>query len=116
VRQQPSGQGRDHDVFADDSGAARREGSRRVHPGDDIGSAVQPPRHFKARHHQELLQKGTDKHMRCVVLCCLIDMLLFCQGDEYVGKQAHVVLAEKMHQRDPATAPVVGDRVPFVIM
>jgi DNA polymerase delta subunit 1 len=38
------------------------------------------------------------------------------KGDEYVGKQAHVVLAEKMHQRDPATAPVVGDRVPFVII
>ena len=38
------------------------------------------------------------------------------KGEEYVGKQAHVVLAEKMYQRDPATAPVVGDRVPFVIV
>ena len=37
------------------------------------------------------------------------------KGEDYVGKQAHVVLAEKMHARDPATAPVVGDRVPFVI-
>lgn len=32
-----------------------------------------------------------------------------------MGKQAHVVLAEKMFKRDPATAPAVGDRVPFVI-
>ena len=37
------------------------------------------------------------------------------KGEEYVGKQAHVVLAEKMFKRDPATAPAVGDRVPFVI-
>lgn len=38
------------------------------------------------------------------------------KGEEYAGKQAHVVLAEKMHGRDPATAPVVGDRIPYVII
>lgn len=27
-----------------------------------------------------------------------------------------MVLAEKMHQRDPATAPAVGDRIPYVII
>ncbi len=27
-----------------------------------------------------------------------------------------MVLAEKMHARDPATAPVVGDRIPYVII
>ena len=31
-------------------------------------------------------------------------------------KSAHVELAEKMRKRDPATAPTIGDRVPFVII
>ena len=35
---------------------------------------------------------------------------------EYVNKQAHGELARKMHKRDPATAPVVGDRVPYVMI
>ncbi|MCK9356596.1 MAG: hypothetical protein M0R22_05575 [Dehalococcoidia bacterium] len=35
---------------------------------------------------------------------------------EYAGKQAHVELAKKMRKRDAATAPGIGDRVPFVIV
>lgn len=35
---------------------------------------------------------------------------------EYVGKQAHVELANKMRKRDPGSAPQLGDRVPFVIV
>ncbi|KAL1116276.1 hypothetical protein AAG570_005771, partial [Ranatra chinensis] len=35
---------------------------------------------------------------------------------EYAGKQAHVELAGKMAKRDPATAPKLGDRVPYVIV
>jgi len=31
-------------------------------------------------------------------------------------KAAHVELAEKMRKRDPATAPTIGDRVPYVII
>jgi len=31
-------------------------------------------------------------------------------------KSAHVELAEKMRKRDPATAPAIGDRVPYVIV
>ena len=31
-------------------------------------------------------------------------------------EQAHVVLAAKMRARDPNTAPVLGDRVPYVIV
>ena len=31
-------------------------------------------------------------------------------------KGAHVELAKKMFLRDPATAPTVGDRVPYVII
>ncbi|CAD7936261.1 unnamed protein product [Amoebophrya sp. A120] len=36
--------------------------------------------------------------------------------DEYAAKQAHVELAERMRQRNPATAPGAGDRVPYVIV
>lgn len=35
---------------------------------------------------------------------------------DYENKQAHVELAKKMKKRDPATAPAVGDRVPYVIV
>lgn len=37
-------------------------------------------------------------------------------SEGYTAKQAHVELAERMRQRDPSTAPVVGDRVPYVII
>ncbi|KAA3486830.1 DNA polymerase delta catalytic subunit [Gossypium australe] len=37
-------------------------------------------------------------------------------GDDYEVKAAHVELAERMRKRDPATAPNVGDRVPYVII
>jgi DNA polymerase delta subunit 1 len=37
-------------------------------------------------------------------------------SSEYSNKQAHVELAERMRQRDPSSAPVVGDRVAYVII
>ena len=37
-------------------------------------------------------------------------------AEEYDTKAAHVELAKKMKKRDPATAPAVGDRVPYVIV
>ena len=37
-------------------------------------------------------------------------------ADDYANKQAHVELAERMRKRDPASAPAVGDRVPYVII
>ncbi|TQE13058.1 hypothetical protein C1H46_001433 [Malus baccata] len=37
-------------------------------------------------------------------------------GDDYGVKAAHVELAECMRKRDAATAPNVGDRVPYVII
>ena len=37
-------------------------------------------------------------------------------ADTYDNKGAHVELARKMFARDPATAPSVGDRVPYVII
>lgn len=36
-------------------------------------------------------------------------------GQGYTSKQAHVELAERMRKRDPRSAPVVGDRVAYVI-
>jgi len=36
-------------------------------------------------------------------------------SDDYVAKQAHVELAERMRKRDPRSAPSVGDRVAYVI-
>ncbi|KAH9479640.1 DNA-directed DNA polymerase delta [Psilocybe cubensis] len=35
---------------------------------------------------------------------------------DYVGKQAHVELAERMKQRDAGSAPTLGDRVAYVII
>lgn len=37
-------------------------------------------------------------------------------GKQYQAKQAHVELAERMRQRDEATAPSVGDRVAYVMI
>ncbi|KAL8166299.1 hypothetical protein V2J09_007798 [Rumex salicifolius] len=37
-------------------------------------------------------------------------------GDDYDVKTAHVELAERMRKRDAATAPSIGDRVPYVII
>jgi len=33
---------------------------------------------------------------------------------EYKGVQAHIALVQRMRQRDPASAPTIGDRVAFV--
>ena len=38
------------------------------------------------------------------------------QTESYDNKVAHVELAKKMRKRDPATAPNMGDRVPYVII
>ncbi|KCV68427.1 DNA polymerase delta subunit 1 [Fonticula alba] len=46
----------------------------------------------------------------------VISKSLSKSGEDYAAKQAHVELAEKMRKRDPATAPVLGDRVPYVII
>ena len=57
------------------------------------------------------------------LLCNKMDLSLLVitkalgkSGDDYVAKQAHVELAERMKKRDAASAPVVGDRVAYVII
>ena len=46
----------------------------------------------------------------------VITKALSKSGDEYVGKQAHVELAEKMKKRDASSAPNLGDRVAYIIV
>lgn len=38
------------------------------------------------------------------------------RGENYINKQAHVELAERMRKRDAGSAPRLGDRVPYVIV
>lgn len=58
------------------------------------------------------------------LLCNRLDLSLLviskslgksASSDDYSNKQAHVELAERMRKRDPRSAPVVGDRVAYVI-
>jgi DNA polymerase delta subunit 1 len=46
----------------------------------------------------------------------IITKALHKTEEESKSAQAHVVLAAKMRERDPNTAPVLGDRVPYVIV
>ena len=46
----------------------------------------------------------------------VISKALSKDGSDYGAKQAHVELVRRMRQRDPATAPNIGDRVPYVII
>ncbi|ADM12173.2 DNA polymerase catalytic subunit delta [Encephalitozoon intestinalis ATCC 50506] len=46
----------------------------------------------------------------------VISKSLTKSGEKYGSRQAHVELAEKLRKRDETTAPVLGDRVPYVIV
>jgi len=46
----------------------------------------------------------------------IITKTLTKSQDKYTAQQAHAVLAERMAKRDPASAPQIGDRVPYVIV
>jgi DNA polymerase delta subunit 1 len=57
------------------------------------------------------------------LLCNRLDLSLLVitkqisrNSEDYKAKQAHVELAERMAKRDAGSAPVVGDRVPYVIV
>ena len=50
------------------------------------------------------------------MLCYCAQGLTKATEDYDKVKGAHVELAKKMFLRDPATAPTVGDRVPYVII
>eukprot|EP01106_Pelomyxa_sp_JSP_P018901 TRINITY_DN907_c0_g1_i7.p1 TRINITY_DN907_c0_g1~~TRINITY_DN907_c0_g1_i7.p1 ORF type:complete len:513 (+),score=147.70 TRINITY_DN907_c0_g1_i7:83-1540(+) len=57
-----------------------------------------------------LLQNKLDLSM------LVISKALSKERKEYAAKQAHVELAKKLQERDSATAPGIGDRVPYVIV
>jgi hypothetical protein len=46
----------------------------------------------------------------------IVSKSLSGDADDYKNKQPHVELADRMRRRDPGSAPVVGDRVPYVII
>lgn len=60
----------------------------------------------------DLLQNKVDLSM----LVISKSLAKGADSEAYAAKQAHVELAEKMRQRDPANAPAVGDRVQYVIV
>jgi hypothetical protein len=62
-----------------------------------------------------LLHQYCSAAARCN--CFVLRMQALAQeAEDYKVKSAHVELAEKMRKRDPATAPAIGDRVPYVII
>ena len=66
---------------------------------------------FVKRRIADLLQNKIDISM----LVISKSMSKRWDQDDYKAKQAHVELARRLHSRDPATAPQIGDRVPYVI-
>ena len=60
----------------------------------------------------DLLQNKVDLSM----LVISKSLAKGADSEAYAAKQAHVELAEKMRQRDPANAPAVGDRVQYVLV
>ena len=71
------------------------------------------------RHHYapaaSLRTNGAAHGVDCPV-CVRAPLPCLQDADEYENKAAHVELTKKMKKRDPATAPAVGDRVPYVII
>jgi DNA polymerase delta subunit 1 len=57
----------------------------------------------------ELLRNEID-------LSLLIITKGYTKEDYGTAKYAHIELAKRMHERDPNTAPAVGDRIPFVVV
>ena len=51
-----------------------------------------------------------------ISLLVITKALTKADPDAYANPQAHVALAQKLAKRDKGSAPVVGDRVPYVII
>jgi DNA polymerase delta subunit 1 len=77
--------------------------------------------------HLLLIERDVDgavKHTQNVIARILqnkmdLSMLIISKNlskEEYKAKQPHVELAKRMRLRDAATAPSIGDRVPYVII
>eukprot|EP01123_Difflugia_compressa_P000220 TRINITY_DN10320_c0_g1_i1.p1 TRINITY_DN10320_c0_g1~~TRINITY_DN10320_c0_g1_i1.p1 ORF type:complete len:657 (+),score=86.55 TRINITY_DN10320_c0_g1_i1:269-1972(+) len=59
---------------------------------------------------RDLLQNKVDLSL------LIITKSLTKSQDKYAAPQAHTMLAERMRKRDPASAPHIGDRIPYVIV
>lgn len=57
-----------------------------------------------------LLQNKVD------ISLLIITKSLSGKSEDYANKQTHVELAKRMRIRDPGSAPVTGDRVPYVVI
>jgi len=57
-----------------------------------------------------LLQNKVD------ISLLIITKSLSAKSEDYANKQPHVELAQRMRERDAGSAPVIGDRVPYVIL
>ncbi|CAK9013498.1 DNA polymerase delta catalytic subunit [Durusdinium trenchii] len=57
-----------------------------------------------------LLQNKVDMSL------LIITKSLSGKSEDYTNKQPHVELAKRMRARDPGSAPVIGDRVPYVMI
>ena len=55
-------------------------------------------------------------HNKVDISLLIISKQLSGKSEDYAAKQAHVELADRMRERDPGSAPVVGDRVPYVFV
>eukprot|EP00392_Amoebophrya_sp_AT5.2_P000852 g854.t1 len=62
------------------------------------------------------VQQGVSDLLQNKVDLALLVISKSLGRDAYAARQAHVELAERMRQRNPATAPAAGDRVPYVII
>jgi DNA polymerase delta subunit 1 len=74
----------------------------------DVDGAIEYAKHVIS----ELLQG----HIDISLLIITKSLGKGASSGDYAAKQAHVELAERMRKRDPASAPTVGDRVPFVVI
>eukprot|EP00939_MAST-03C_sp_MAST-3C-sp1_P003523 g3523.t1 len=77
-----------------------------------IGRSVKGAITYVKQMIQDLLQNKIDISLLVITKSMSKD----ADSADYKAKQAHVELARRMKKRDPGTAPVVGDRVPYVIV
>lgn len=75
-----------------------------------IHSDVEGAKNFVKKMVSDLYQGEID------ISLLVITKGLTKKSEDYVNKQTHVELAEKMRKRDPSTAPHMGDRVPYVMI
>jgi DNA polymerase delta subunit 1 len=72
----------------------------------DVASAIE----FCKGVISEILQNKVDLSLLIITKAYSRD------ADAYKNPQAHIALAQRMAKRNPATAPKVGDRIPYVIV